>query len=453
MTKWIERYRRQAEERYRRLDDVLRACPTTSTQPHPRQERASHDHHHPPDTEIIVDKDVPLVRIIREFDAPPEKVFRAHTDPELIVSGSARATSRWRSTSSTAAPVASTATSTAARARSTASTAASTRCARTSSSCRPSPSRACPPRSVEKLVLEDLGNGRTRLVATSLVDSFEDRDAFVASGMETGVVQGYERLDDLLAGVIVLEVGFRGGVGGKKDSMASSARVMSSAVPNVASVLKNEPLPSTGPERSGRGVVGGRWRAAYARGRSQLVVERLEPARGAGHWRCKRVSRWALNSARLMRGASGAPDDGRREVGRRQAKTRGPPRWPHEFHPVDDHRGVGSCPRGSVERPHWCHLARRAALAGKWCVARREEQGVAVAEGRRGARRGGARAPGSASTGRSRRSSDAVDTTGLDGEVELAAAASVPPVAEVAHAGRRRVLMHTVPTARSLPER
>src|ERR1700709_2365524 len=27
MTKWIERYRRAAEERYRRLDDVLRALP------------------------------------------------------------------------------------------------------------------------------------------------------------------------------------------------------------------------------------------------------------------------------------------------------------------------------------------------------------------------------------------------------------------------------------------
>jgi DNA-binding transcriptional ArsR family regulator len=27
MTKWIERYRRQAEERYRRLDDVLAAMP------------------------------------------------------------------------------------------------------------------------------------------------------------------------------------------------------------------------------------------------------------------------------------------------------------------------------------------------------------------------------------------------------------------------------------------
>jgi DNA-binding transcriptional ArsR family regulator len=27
MTKWLERYRRQAEERYRRLDDVLRSMP------------------------------------------------------------------------------------------------------------------------------------------------------------------------------------------------------------------------------------------------------------------------------------------------------------------------------------------------------------------------------------------------------------------------------------------
>ena len=34
-------------------------------------------------TEITLDAKVPLVRIIREFDAPPAKVFRAHTDPEL----------------------------------------------------------------------------------------------------------------------------------------------------------------------------------------------------------------------------------------------------------------------------------------------------------------------------------------------------------------------------------
>ena len=52
---------------------------------------------------------------------------------------------------------------------------------------------------LEKLVFEDLPNGRSRLTATSLVDSFEDRDAFVASGMEVGVIEGYERLDEMLA--------------------------------------------------------------------------------------------------------------------------------------------------------------------------------------------------------------------------------------------------------------
>ena len=99
--------------------------------------------HH--DTEIIVDPDVPLVRIVREFDAPPEKVFRAHTDPELLVQWlGPRDLEMEVDSPSTAAPAASTATCTAATARSTASTAASTRCARPSSSCRPSPSRACP---------------------------------------------------------------------------------------------------------------------------------------------------------------------------------------------------------------------------------------------------------------------------------------------------------------------
>src|SRR5258708_9839901 len=37
------------------------------------------------ETDITVDPDVPLVRITRDFDAPPEKVFRAHTDPDLVV--------------------------------------------------------------------------------------------------------------------------------------------------------------------------------------------------------------------------------------------------------------------------------------------------------------------------------------------------------------------------------
>ena len=36
MTKWIERYRLQAEERYRRLDEVLRATPDDEQHPPPR---------------------------------------------------------------------------------------------------------------------------------------------------------------------------------------------------------------------------------------------------------------------------------------------------------------------------------------------------------------------------------------------------------------------------------
>jgi uncharacterized protein YndB with AHSA1/START domain len=143
---------------------------------------------------------VPLVRIVREFDAPPDKVFRAHVEPELVVQwlGPARyrmEIDHWD--------------------------------CRTGGSWRflhvdddnEHGFRGCfhevrsPDRIVqtftyegfpdgvalETLVFEPLDGGRTRLVATSLVDSFEGRDAFVASGMESGVREGYERLDTLLA--------------------------------------------------------------------------------------------------------------------------------------------------------------------------------------------------------------------------------------------------------------
>jgi uncharacterized protein YndB with AHSA1/START domain len=52
---------------------------------------------------------------------------------------------------------------------------------------------------LETLTFEELGNGRTRLHAFSLCDSFEDRDAMLASGMESGVHEGYAKLDRLLA--------------------------------------------------------------------------------------------------------------------------------------------------------------------------------------------------------------------------------------------------------------
>jgi uncharacterized protein YndB with AHSA1/START domain len=153
------------------------------------------------ETEIVADPTVPLVRIIRTFDAPPAKVFRAHTDPDLIV--------QWLGP------------------RDLVMRTDHFDC-RTGGSYRYLHTRGeeeygfhgCfhevrpaelivqtftfegVPDSValERLELQDLGDGRTRLVATSLVDSFEARDAFVASGMEEGIVQGYERLDALLAG-------------------------------------------------------------------------------------------------------------------------------------------------------------------------------------------------------------------------------------------------------------
>ena len=52
---------------------------------------------------------------------------------------------------------------------------------------------------LETLTIEDLGDGRTRLHATSLCDSFEARDAWLRSGMETGVNDGYAALERMLA--------------------------------------------------------------------------------------------------------------------------------------------------------------------------------------------------------------------------------------------------------------
>ncbi len=51
---------------------------------------------------------------------------------------------------------------------------------------------------LETLTFEDLGDGRTRLRAQSLCDSFEARDAWLRSGMEVGLDQGYAKLDALL---------------------------------------------------------------------------------------------------------------------------------------------------------------------------------------------------------------------------------------------------------------
>jgi uncharacterized protein YndB with AHSA1/START domain len=53
--------------------------------------------------------------------------------------------------------------------------------------------------SIESLTFEDLGNGRTRLRAHAVYPTLEARDGMIASNMEVGVVEGYERLDKVAA--------------------------------------------------------------------------------------------------------------------------------------------------------------------------------------------------------------------------------------------------------------
>ena len=57
--------------------------------------------------------------------------------------------------------------------------------------------------SVESLRFTDLGEGRCRLIGHSVYPSVEARDGMVASGMEGGMTEGYERLDQLVASVPV----------------------------------------------------------------------------------------------------------------------------------------------------------------------------------------------------------------------------------------------------------
>jgi uncharacterized protein YndB with AHSA1/START domain len=154
--------------------------------------------HH--ETEIALDPDVPAVRITREFDATPEQVFRAHVDPDLVV--------RWLGPRGLEMTID----------HYDGRTGGSYRYTHTDDDgayrfygsfheVRP-PDRIVQTFtyegfpdgvSLDTLTLEDLGDGRTRLVSVSLLDSFEGRDAMIASGMEVGVREGYERLDEVLA--------------------------------------------------------------------------------------------------------------------------------------------------------------------------------------------------------------------------------------------------------------
>ena len=57
--------------------------------------------------------------------------------------------------------------------------------------------------SIEFLTFEDLGNGRSRVRGHSVYPTLEARDGMAQSGMEGGMTEGYERLDELLSGAKV----------------------------------------------------------------------------------------------------------------------------------------------------------------------------------------------------------------------------------------------------------
>jgi uncharacterized protein YndB with AHSA1/START domain len=52
--------------------------------------------------------------------------------------------------------------------------------------------------SLETLTLEELPGGRTKLTTHAVYRSVSDRDGMVQAGMEKGVNEGYERLDEIL---------------------------------------------------------------------------------------------------------------------------------------------------------------------------------------------------------------------------------------------------------------
>ncbi|WP_234354059.1 SRPBCC family protein [Janibacter massiliensis] len=149
------------------------------------------------------DPDVPIIRITRDFEATPAQLFGAHTDPDLyarwvgrddlstrVEHWDARRGGSWRFVNIR-------------EAEGETEEYAFRGCfheVREDRIVQTFTFEGMPDAvSLETLTFEDLGDGWTRLHAQSLVDSFEAREGMLASGMETGIQEGYEKLDALLA--------------------------------------------------------------------------------------------------------------------------------------------------------------------------------------------------------------------------------------------------------------
>jgi uncharacterized protein YndB with AHSA1/START domain len=153
------------------------------------------------ETTIEADPNLPTIRIVRDFDAPPEKVFRAWVEPELVV--------QWLGPKSTEMRIDQWDARTGGNYRYSALQDGEVVAAFYGSFHEVRPSERLVQTftwegmpdgvSLDTMTFEDLGDGRTRTIGLSVVENFEGRDAIMASGMEVGVNEGYEKLDALLA--------------------------------------------------------------------------------------------------------------------------------------------------------------------------------------------------------------------------------------------------------------
>lgn len=151
------------------------------------------------EAEIEADNTLPIIRITRDFAATPAQLIAAHTDPDLFVKWvgpdstqtevtvwDARDGGEWRFVSHLDGQEFAF--------RGCFHEVSEQRIVQTFTY-EGEPDGVA----LETLTFEDLGDGRTRLHAQSLVDSFEGRDAWLRSGMEVGVNDGYAKLDRILA--------------------------------------------------------------------------------------------------------------------------------------------------------------------------------------------------------------------------------------------------------------
>jgi uncharacterized protein YndB with AHSA1/START domain len=153
------------------------------------------------ETTIEADPNLPTIRIVRDFDAPPEKVFRAWIEPDLVA--------QWLGPKSTTMRIDKWDARTGGQYRYAAVRDDEEVAAFFGSFHEVRPNERLVQTftwegmpdgvSLETMTFEDLGGGRTRTIGLSVVENLEARDAIMASGMEVGVYEGYEKLDALLA--------------------------------------------------------------------------------------------------------------------------------------------------------------------------------------------------------------------------------------------------------------